>query len=234
MISLRKRHSSETGFTLLEVMVAVTLVVVIAVGLWGLFRLSVRTWSNGTRFIDANQRHRSILDSVQKQMASAYPLYSPVDTQSTNARYPIFNGTDSTIQFLSLCSLRSLTNPGLTYVSYEVAQDANGKYSLIERETPYTGQLPDEATMEQVQATPVLENLTECTIEYYSIGDANNAPQWVSEWNAQTLLKVPVAVALTLVSSDSQGNSIDRRIVAPIASDPIDPRVGIPGATRTR
>ena len=69
----------EAGFTLLEMIVAVTLVAMMAVGLWAVLRISIRSWSRGTEFIDANQRQRSIMDMVRKQLASAYPLFTPID-----------------------------------------------------------------------------------------------------------------------------------------------------------
>jgi prepilin-type N-terminal cleavage/methylation domain-containing protein len=216
---LTKRHLPEAGFTLLEVLVSVTLIAVMAVGLYALLRISLRSWSKGTEFIDANQSHRSMMDSVQKQISSAYPLNSPPDPDLGNATYPIFSGDENNLQFLSLNSLSFLENPGLTFVSYELTQDNNGRYLLIERETPYTGQLPEQTTIDQVRVTSVFNNLTDFAFEYFDKGDANNSPQWVSEWNPQTTPRFPAAVAMTMVSIDSQGHSVERRIVAPISTE---------------
>ena len=77
----------ESGFTLIEMLVSVTLVALIAVGLWSVFGISVRSWSRGTEFIDKTQRHRSILDKVRKQIASAYPLNASAD--ATLAEMPV-------------------------------------------------------------------------------------------------------------------------------------------------
>jgi hypothetical protein len=100
-----------------------------------------------------------------------------------------------------------------------VTQDDGGRYVLIERETPYTGQLPDATTIEQSRVNTVFKNLTDCAFEYFDKGDANNSPQWVAEWNPQTTQRFPAAVALTMVAIDSQGNSVERRIVAPIVTE---------------
>jgi general secretion pathway protein J len=202
MMFLRKRHSLETGFTLLEVLVSVTLIALMAVAISELFSLSMRSWSRGMAFIDTNQRYRSLTGSVQKQIASAYPLFtSQLDSQqSGTTRFPIFIGDESTLQFVSFNSFQFAASPGLTFVKYEFAENSNGGYSLIETETPYTGQLPDDAALEQARVTNVFDNLTDCTFEYYSVGDANNSPQWLTEWNGQTLMKMPGAVRLTMVS----------------------------------
>jgi prepilin-type N-terminal cleavage/methylation domain-containing protein len=224
MTFLMKRHSPESGFTLLEVLVSVTLVAVMAVGLWALFRISIRSWSRGTGFIDANQRYRSILDSIRKQMASVYPLYTPMDLQTGSMIYPMFSGDENNLRFISLNSLQFRESPGLTFVSYEVTQDSNSEYSLIERETPYTGQPPDEAAMGISRTTTIFENLVECGFEYFDKGDGSNPPQWVSAWDPQKLMRMPLAVSVTMTSRDSQGVSLSRRIIAPISAEAIDPR----------
>jgi prepilin-type N-terminal cleavage/methylation domain-containing protein len=226
MLFFRKRHSLETGFTLLEVLVAVTLIAVMALGMYGLLRISLHSWAKGTGYIDVNQQNRNVMDSVQKQLASVCPLYTTqleMQNQGGGTRYPIFMGDQNNLQFLSFNSLQFVSSPGLTFVCYEVIQADNGTYSLVERETPYTGLLPDEATLQEARVTTVFENLTDCGFEYFTLGDANNSPQWVADWNSQTLMKVPVAIQLTMITRDAQGNSIDRSIVAPITTDAIDP-----------
>jgi prepilin-type N-terminal cleavage/methylation domain-containing protein len=222
-----KRHSLETGFTLLEVVVAVTLVAVIAVGMWALFSISLRSWSRGTAFIETNQHHRSILDLVRKQMTSIYPLWTPQDLSQPGMIYPIFTGTESSLQFISLSSLQFQESPGLTYVSYDVSQDSTGGYSLIERETRYTGQLPDEATMESSRTTPIFENLDGCAFEYFYMDNpsSNTATlQRVSEWDSQQQMRLPMGVSISMKFHDPQGNQLDRLIVAPISAEAVDPR----------
>ncbi len=207
----------EAGFTLLEMLIAVTLVAMMAVGLWSVFRVSIRSWSRGTDFIDANQRHRSIIDLVRKQMASAYPVFTPPDLQQGTAPVLIFSGAESGLHFVSLNSLQFLESPGLTLVSYEIAQDSNGEYSLVEKEARYTGQLPDQEAMTNLsRPTPIFENLLSCTFEYFDPGDNANPAQWVREWDAEKEGRLPEAISVTMESRDRQGNSLNRHMVVPI------------------
>ena len=144
MISAGNRDtiSSNKGFSLLEMIVAITLVAMMAVGLWAVFSMSIRAWSRGTEFIDTNQRHRSILDLVRKQIASTYGL-TPVDLQAEGILAPLFVGTGESLSFISLNSLQFQESPGLTLVSYEVVQNSGGSYALVEMEQPYLGTIPD-------------------------------------------------------------------------------------------
>jgi len=222
---LLNRHPgrSEAGFTLLEMLIAVTLVALMAVGLWSVFTISIRSWSRGTQFIDANQRHRSILDMVRKQLASAYGLYGEAEQEEAELGPPpstpvlIFSGAQDSLRFISLNSLQFQESPGLTLVSYEVARDLKGDYALVEKEARYLGQAPgEEIAVIQNRAIPIFENLSSCIFEYYDPGSGDNPPRWVREWNAQDMGQLPLAVSMTMISRGRDGKSLSRHMVVPI------------------
>jgi general secretion pathway protein J len=226
MISERGRSiRHDGGFTLLEMLLAVTLVAMMAVGLWSVFTISVRSWSRGTQFIDKNQRHRSILDLVRKQMASAYGLYGQFDQEFEIRSGLIFSGAENSVHFISLNSLRFQESPGLTLVSYELAGDASGDYALVEKEARYLGQsLDQEFTVAASRPIPIFENLSSCTFEYLDPGDGDTPSAWVTEWDAAQMGRLPAAVSLTMVSLDPRGNTLSRHIVVPIQAQAADLR----------
>ena len=227
MIAAGERHSvrSEGGFTLLEMLIAVTLVAMMAVGLWGVFSISVRSWSRGTQFIDANQRHRSILDMVRKQLASAYALSGEYEDESGIRSYLIFSGMEDSVRFISLNSLQFQESPGLTLVSYEVARDPEGDYALVEKEARYLGQAPDQETsVNQDRAVPIFENLSSCTFEYLDPGNETDPPNWVKEWDGQVLGQLPAAVSMTMISRDPAGDAMSRHLVVSLQAKANDIR----------
>ena len=209
---------SEKGFTLIETIVAVTLVAMMAVGIWSIFRTGIRSWSRGTEYIDESQRYRNILDLVRKQMASAYPLLAPNDPDSPGQSYPIFYGTETRLNFISLNSLNFQESPGLTLVNYEVVPNAEGDYSLVESEARYIGELPDtEENAVPVNTVPLFENLTECYFEYRkSDDDPDNPGEWVLEWDGQEIGKLPVAISMTMRATDINGTTLNRNIFVPV------------------
>ncbi len=229
MISTTNRSlRTDAGFTLLEILIAVTLVAMMAVGLWSVFAVSLRSWTRGMEYIDKNQRHRSILDMVHKQMASAYGIYTRSDQESDGNPRLIFLGSRSSVLFVSLNSLRFHESPGLTLVSCEVAGDSFGQYSLVEKEARYLGRLPDEE-LQATQSTSIsiFENLQSCVFEYFDPGAGGSPPRWVTEWDADQLRRLPAAVSITLVSRDPRGNTHSRHMVIPVQAKPQDFRVNI-------
>jgi general secretion pathway protein J len=219
---------SEKGFTLLEMIIAVTLVALMAIGLWGVFRISIRSWSRGTESIDANQRHRSILDLIRKQMASTYGLMAPADPQRGSVPHLIFNGTETSLQFISLNSLHFQESPGLTFVIYEIVQESNGAFSMVEKEARYLGQPPDqEASAGQAKPVPVFQNLTSCVFEYFGPGEFDYRSEWVREWDGERLRRLPEAISITMVSHDPGGDVLNRHMVVPVQAEAIDNRLNI-------
>ncbi len=218
---------TQEGFTLLEMIIAVTLVAMLAVGMWGIFRLSVNSWKRGADAIDASQRNRSLLDLVQKQMKSIYGIYTPFDPQTGTQPYPVFLGAQNSIQFVSLCSMRFNENPGLTYVSYDVDQDQHGNYELVEHETKYLGTDPGGDSIfdrKSETAVTIFDNLTTFSFEYFDPGTRELPAQWVREWNSRDLLRLPAAVSMTMIAKDPKGGTFSRFMVMPILARPLDSR----------
>ncbi len=228
-----KRHSrdlkkAQEGFSLLEIVVAVTLVAMMAVALWSVLRISVNAWKRGTEFIDANQRSRSILDMVKKQMASIYALIAPVDLQSGGVLYPIFAGAEGSVQFISLNSLRFMENPGLTMVSYDVARDKLGNYALIEREAQYLGMDPSRDSIldrKDETAITIFDTLSSFSFEYFDPGATDRPARWVRSWDAREMQRLPAAISMTMTLRDSSGSLFSRHMVVPIMAKPYDRRL---------
>jgi hypothetical protein len=173
--------------------------------------------------MDANQRHRSILNLVRKQMASTYGMLAIDDQQPTATGTLLFNGTKDSLQFISLSSFQFQQNPGLTMVSYDVDQNSNGEYALVERESRYLGGIPQvAASLAGSKVVPIFENLSSCLLEYFDPGDDNNPSQWVQDWDGPKLGKLPLAVSFTMISRDSRGNALNRHMVVPLKAEPFD------------
>lgn len=213
----------QQGFTLLEMMISVTLVALMAVALWGTFRVAIGGWLRGTQMIDANQRHRSVMDLVKKQMASTY-WATPTDgeRQELPEGVPpvLFEGTDDGVRFVSLNALNFEEHPGLTLVSYSVAEDGVGGYSLVEHEQKYLGPGPTQEASSAAAPTVILENLSGCTFQYFDPEEDGNAGRWVDQWNGEDSRRLPTAISLSVTSRDSKGNASSRQMVIPIKAEP--------------
>ena len=214
---------SESGFTLLELMVAVTLVVVMAVGVWSALNLCIRSWTRGMEAIDASQRERSTHDLVRKQIAFAYPLIPSAVSSVSSANImntilaastPIFSGGEKSMRFVSPNSLLSVDSKGLVLVTYEVEVDSNDNIYLVQREAPYVGQSVDDGWF--TSSAYVFFNLKELTFEYYSSGDSDNPAEWFTEWDMASLRRLPEAVRISMLYKNADKGSPGLQMIIPL------------------
>jgi len=218
-----RREAKDGGFTLVEIMIAVTLTALIALAVWGVLRISIASWTRGTAEMDANQRHRATMDLVEKQLASIYPLVPPVDLQSGAVLTPVFAGTESAMQFVTLSALRSRDNPGMAVVTYEAVRKDAGDYALVEREVRYLGgdpALEEGPPAEEVPAATLFDGLESVTFEYCDPGTAELPMQWVRDWSAKDKGSLPAAISVTMVYPDARGGRQLRQVVVPITAQP--------------
>jgi prepilin-type N-terminal cleavage/methylation domain-containing protein len=226
------------GFTLIEMLVSVTLIALISLCVWEVMRITIASWKRGTDSIDTNQQQRATLDLMQKEVASMSSQLPPIDPQTGKGQYPIFVGSGSAMQFLSPCALRFQDIPGMAYVEYDVVSGADGTYSLVEKETRYLGGDPTQAEEFGEGDEPtvsIFEHLSGASFEYFDSGTRDIAPQWVSDWNGLDYMSLPTAVRMTISTQEADGGTKNRWIVIPISSrinnpqiNPINP-IGIRG-----
>ena len=66
-------RDSSKGFTLLELLISLTIIGLILVIIFGALRIGVRAWEKGERDVESHQRRRVVLGLVKRQFASTYP-----------------------------------------------------------------------------------------------------------------------------------------------------------------
>lgn len=113
------RPDQKKGFTLLELLISMTIVSIIVVIVFGAFRVGVRAWEKGEKDVQVNQRLRIGLDRVKAQLAS-------ICTQKIlngGKKQFFLKGDDKNIEFVSLVSMMPGNDSGMVYAKYKVESD---------------------------------------------------------------------------------------------------------------
>lgn len=217
-----RRALSRRGFSLLEVLVSVTLFAIICTILYSGFAMVTRAWSRGHDNIQKSERLRSVFELVRRQIISIYPVLpamaegleadqaQPGPQRLTAAKTPYFMGGDQQIAFVSLFSLRLNAIPGLCFVSYAVEPSADGTgLALVELEKQYTGIDPLESrelqqVPENIYRYTLLDNLAAATFEYYGLDGSlvgvvpedQLQKEWFPVWDVEEMGDLPEAVRI--------------------------------------
>ena len=184
MVTTRR---GDAGFTLLEILVAVTIVVLVLGSIYGVFTGISRARDRVEQRGGAGHQARVVFDRIGRELRSAYPLPGSVGAFSGSG------GAGSTPPTLSFATIAGTpaggAHGGIRLVRYELAtvpESAGGGYELRRSEVPaFLGTAAPE------QASRLLAGISALRWRFY--GD--NA--WQDEWPASSG-RLPQAVELTL------------------------------------
>ena len=120
--------SISSGFTLLELMISLTIVGLILVIVFGSLRIGARAWEKGEKDVEMHQRQRIVLDLVKRQIASTF-----VRVVNEKDKQPFFlKGDGESVEFVSRVPMVPGNQAGMVYVKYIIKEeDGSDKKSLM-------------------------------------------------------------------------------------------------------
>lgn len=183
----------QRGFTLLETIIALSIVAVIVGVLLMAMRLGISSWEKGESYVEATSVKRSLVEMLAMDVSSIYP-YS-VDSQSglSDEKVYVFMGKPHSIVFVtsSRTSVTGIPWGGLRWVRYGV--DEGG---LIIREKTVPGEtMLDEEGGAAFELEPGVSE-----IDFQYLGEEG----WVESWDMAYKRKLPGAVKAKLSFGDGR------------------------------
>ena len=108
--------NGQRGFTLLELLISLTIMSVIVVIIFGALRIGIRAWEKGEKDLDIRQRQRIVLDLVKRQLASI----CGGDVWGRDQQLASLKGDNKSLEFVSQIPLAPGNRFGMVYVKYVV------------------------------------------------------------------------------------------------------------------
>lgn len=180
-----------SGFSLLEMLVAMTILAIVCTLLFSGFHIITRAWRKEQVRTEEGERIRSVCELIRRQVSCCFPAVPKEDPNAPKPqvtadqpqsrfmghRIPFFQGSSNRMTFVSLYSLHLSRLPGLCLITYAFESSRKGSgMELVEYETQYTcedpefgptavagGGVRDEDKLRRV----LLENLDEASFEYF-------------------------------------------------------------------
>jgi prepilin-type N-terminal cleavage/methylation domain-containing protein len=90
----------EAGFTLLELLISMTILALIFVAVLGAIRVGSKSWESGELRAEENQRTRTLYDTMARDLTNLYPLR--VKTQGQDKEIVVFRGNPDSLSFATL------------------------------------------------------------------------------------------------------------------------------------
>jgi general secretion pathway protein J len=181
----RSASRRERGFTLVELLVGLTLFSLLSVLLFGGFRFGLRAWESGGDRIDRTQRVELAQSLLRRELNQAR-LPKLAAAAQDRGTLSAFTGTRNAVTFIA--PLPTHSGAGGLYVVSLTEQRA-GQHTYLS----LAWQLfrPDEIGTQPFQAddeAAVIEDIASLQFAYYGRSDRDQPPAWLDRWIGQRTL----------------------------------------------
>ena len=213
-------RSASRGFTLVELLVAVTMLGVLMVLLFSAMRTGTRSWQAAEEHIAASEGIVQAERFLARLVGAALPLGGGGGSGTASAARRsvssagVFEGSANRLVLVAP-GVRALPRPGLYRyeVFSEARSDTSGVVDLWVSVQPYRP--GDDASGEP---RLLQEGVVEFAVRYYGVADAREEPQWVDEWPAD-LGALPTLVEIRLRLADGPERPLI--IAAPVVAEDV-------------
>ena len=178
------------GFTLLEVMLAMTLLSIMVVLLFSSLKIGAESWNKGESKIAEVNEKAVVYQFFKRHLPSIRPLW---DDFSEDERSYSFKGELDAFQFVSVFPV-SAARKGLQL--FEVVPDKSEKGVIKVIVSPFYPTIEDQQW--EPEEVVLLENVEEFEVSYFGKEDSNSEAVWLDSWQEKeylpTLLKIKIVL----------------------------------------
>ncbi len=189
---------STTGFTLIEVIVTLTVLSFILLIIFGAFRLGISAWERGESTKEEYQKVRIITQLISQQIKSIVPY--KIKTEKAEGDYLAFDGKGHSLKFVSALPIKAKQPEGFVYATYEFKEGGSEGGRLILYEQRALNRDFFEEELKEELGVSLLEGVSNVRFEYYQEEDSlkNRKEGWVEEWNTKEEKVLPKAFRMTI------------------------------------
>ncbi len=193
------KNGARAGFTLLEMLLSITLLALITGAIVGGLHLGKRAWETGKTYEEVNEVEEAAR-AIAGQLAHAYPAFI---TSPDKLQVVAFQGQAASCRFLAVSE--GVAQWGGLILTEIAGDDARGDDLAIWTRVfrPAEGLSPARSDM---RMTPVLRNAAYFKMSYFGVIEKDHPAVWTDVWVNHDAL--PLLIAITLGAKRS-GRVVD-------------------------
>jgi general secretion pathway protein J len=234
----RSKFFTTTGFTLLEVIVTMTILGLILLIISGAFRLGLSAWERGESTREEYQKVRAISQLVCQQIKSSIPY--KIKTQKAEGDYLAFEGKPHSLKFVSALPIKAREPQGFVYAIYEFQEGGEEGGRLVYYEQRVLNKNFFEEKPDEELGVSLCEGVSDVRFEYFREADLEESKTegWIDEWNTKEEKELPKALRMkiTLKNLKKGKEEVPLTLLASISANQFEmvrtTRFRPPGLTR--
>jgi len=182
---MRRVGRDARGFTLLEIILAVSILSVIVVLATAALRIGLRAWESGQRRADLQQESRALVELVSDALAGAIPYRGR--SGLSPERVVLFEGEPEELRFVTSAPPLTLDAPVAPFHAVVLGRTDRDTLRLIERLVP-----TDEPF------APGPERVLSRAVTRFTLAYRDEDGVWQDKWDAREAGGLPTAVRVEL------------------------------------
>jgi prepilin-type N-terminal cleavage/methylation domain-containing protein len=184
------------GFTLIEVVLALTIFALIGSILYGAFSLGHSAVDKSQASFTHNQKLRSVSDLLSSYVHSAYPFRESPQEQTV-----FFEGEVDRLSFVSAYS-HGMGGRGMAKIDISKMNTGDGGLTVKLEETVPVRLDVDASTAGQVQTVTLLDNIRDFRLAY--LDPQSEEEQWAENWSGNERRMLPRAVRFSYFNENGK------------------------------
>ncbi len=210
------RRRSQAGFTLLELLVALTLLGLVLAVIFGELRFAIRAWDAADAKLDRNGELLSVHSFLRQRLQQVH-VPQPTAAQGDADSSPIFDGNNRSMEFLG--TMPANVSDGGFYeisLSSKIGHDGN---NLFISWRPFDEDGARIVADTRDNSRVLLRGVREIRFSYFGSTTENIAPQWWGIWPARDA--APSLIRLQISFEDGDRRSWPELVVAPAVANAV-------------
>ncbi len=226
-----KARNPKSGLTLIEVLIAVSLLSLLTLGMMWAIRIGLNSMGKANDRLMANRRVTGAQRVLEQQIYGLIPATAELENRQ---KLPFFQGEPQSMRFVSSYSLKEASRGHAQVLSFQVIPGETGGVRLIVNETLYSGSRsagqfvlgrafnPDigrastrfAAIEPSTNSFVLADKLESCTFSYQELRQRPEYQRWVSVWS---LDQWPDAIRIQMSPLGEVGKRLHMiSVVAPV------------------
>lgn len=174
------------GFTLLEVLIALSIVGLLVTIAFGGLRVAMAAWRQGEDRAEVHQHVRAVAYTLSRAIGAAYPYRG---TRGTSPEVVVlFDGAEKRLEFVSQAPPLPLQAP-VAFTAVSIALEDGDEAGLVVRERALPNRDPFS------EGTVVLRDPSVTSLAFKFLSEEG---EWLDTWSGQDTKTVPRAIQLRL------------------------------------
>ena len=191
------------GFTLLEMLVGLTLLGVMLILIYASLNVGLRAWDTGERRVSEAARQRVVQSFLRRELSQLFPVRWRGIPESKIA----FEGAKDELKFVTMLTLGASAREGgmqwgHLYLATDDTPGGERRQTLFIKRSAFDLQAKDWDGVDEAKPIALVTGVKGFELGYYGAENDTTDPEWKSEWINP--LRMPQLIRITLQVEDGR------------------------------